>query len=487
MSFALVKSTLQTSEAQALNWRMSLDAWAEDQRMMADKVALFRRYAEGDHDAELTTEMAALLRVRSSTSSTLDRFNDNYMDIIIQTEADRLVVDHIDADSDAANQWITELLTANRLDGMQANVHEAALRDGSTFVMASWDETERRVKLTHEPAYDGVSGMMFVPSPTGEVLIAIKIWQETQERIGDTTRVNVYYPDHVEKYVGMHGGGLRPVEDGDTGRFPWTWRNGPIGMPVIHFPNRGSTYSPHGLSEIENAIPLQNALNRTLTSMVATAEMTGFGLRFAVGWDPPPKIAPGMWIKISKDRPLNSDEKIDIGMMEQGEIVPYIQQAEWLTAEMGKITRTPAPEFMGSSASSGEALKQREIGLLGKVQRFQVKAGNCWEDVIKLAWRVQAAFGSTPPELGTVNCIWKPGEVRNDTEVIANAQVLAEMGFVEEALRQMAPVFEWDEKKIQALIDEKNAGMVNRLGMLTGLNNQPNFENFAAPVEIPAA
>lgn len=473
MSLTLVRSALSTTEARALNLRMSLDAWAADQEMRAKKVKLFREYAEGDHRADLTPEMAKMLRVDRNASS---RFNDNYMDIVLSTMADRLAMRGFETDSEGATGWLGEVCEANRLDGLQADVTTAALRDADTYLMASWDNAAKRVVWTHEPAYDGSSGMLVSHDPFNRVQVAIKVWQESRATLGDTSRVTVYFADHIERYIGGAEGGLtRYEEDGQPWPAPLLYQGQPLGVPVIHIPNRGSSYDAYGLSEIENAIPLQDALNRTLYSMVMVAELIGFGVRWAKGFQPPAGIMPGTWIGIGING-LDKDAVADVGMLPQGEIMPYIQQAQWLTAEIGKITRTPAPEFMGSDAASGEALKQREIGLLGKVRRFQTGAGNRWEDLARLSWRMQAAFGSAPPPFATVRALWGEAELRNDREVIENAKTLIDMGLVKEALRQMAPVFKWDDAKIEELYEERQAAQAGLLGSLAGNLNTPLFD-----------
>ena len=275
------------------------------------------------------------------------------------------------------------------------------------------------------------------------------------------------------------GGALQPVEgDGQVAAGVWSWLmpdGSPIGVPVVHFPNRASNYADYGLSEIENVIPLQDALNRTLHSMVMTAELTGFGIRYAVGWRPPASLSPGMWIGISQEHPLGPDEKIDIGVLQQGEIMPYIQQAQWLTSEIGKISRTPAPEFMGSDTASGEALKQREIGLIGKVRRFQVKAGNRWEDIAALCHRVQRAYGrAQPPPVTAWATQWRDPELRNDSETLAHAKLLDDMGYHDEALRQMALVFGWSSEHIERIKAERIDHQGQNVAMLAAAI--PTFE-----------
>jgi hypothetical protein len=465
-----IETALNTPEARLRNWRMSMDSWKADQDKRAERVAYFRRYADGEHDADMTPEMQDMLRI---TQGDANRFNDNYMDLVIQTENDRLKIERFETDNPAADQWIRDLLDVNRFDGTQGDVHEGALTDADTYALVHWDNDEKYAKITHEPAYDGKKGMLSVLAPDNSVQIAIKVWHESRESIGDTTIIAVYYSDRVVTYVSSSGSALTQASDEQYNLVD----SEELGQPVIHFPNRGRTDSGYGKSELEDAIPLQDALNRTLHSMVSTGELTGFPIRYILGFDAGLSrgLTPGMIIELTSN--LADDAKIMIGTMEQGEIVPYIQQAEWLTTEIGRITRTPAPEFMGSSSASGEAIKQREIGLLGKVNRFQVKAGNKWEDVIRMAWRVQAANGDKPPEFTTIKTIWADPEIRNESDMIANAKILHDLGYEQEALRQMAGVFGWDAKKIEDLMSERQATENQTFERFAGNGNIPNFSN----------
>jgi SPP1 Gp6-like portal protein len=455
MTLSLIRSALR---AQRPLSQMSLDGWLADQQARGDKVRLFRDYAEGDHRANLTPEMRRLLRV---SGGSLNEFNVNYMDAVIQAMADRLHVESIYADSEAGSAWAVEFLKRNRFDGMQADVHEAAIRDADTYVMAYFDNADGRVKLSHEPAYDGTSGMLALydtatsPAPSA----AVKVWHITlgDGRLADTVRVNVYYADRIERYVGADGGRsvLRPYDtDGEAAVSAWG-----CGVPVVHFRNRKAMYSNYGMSEIENAIPLQDALNRTLHSMVMAAELTAFQIRYAVGWSPPAALTPGMWLKISETQPLSPDERIEVGALQQGELAPYLDMARYLAGEIGSVTNTPhlAPFGLGNDDVSGESLKQREIGLIGKVTRFQVKAGNAWEDVLALAHRIESAYGrETPPAVTQFNAVWREAALRNGREVIQNALAVAEHIDARTFLELVAPEFGWDGAKVEGILRGKS-------------------------------
>lgn len=477
MSTSLLTAALTGSTALARG--MSIDAWVSEQSDIAAKIALFRAYADGDHRSDLTAEMQSLLRI--GTDATLDAFNDNYMDIIVQTMVDRLNVRAIEADTDAGSEWADGVLDANRFDGIQQDVHQAAVRDGHTYLMVSYDNDADALVLTPEPAFDGSYGMLSIHNETGSTIpdVAIKVWATTTASLADTVRLNVYYPDRIEKWVSTGSGGLGRFEvEGEAWPAPWVDRAGqPLGVPVVKFANRPETYTDQGRSEIEDAIPLQDALNRTLYSMVMAAELSAFQIRYLFGMKPPAAVTPGMWIY--SDVPLDTSEQaLSIGVLPVGDLSQYINMAQWLCGEMGKITRTPSPEFMGSSDASGEALKQREIGLLGKVRRFQVKGGNAWEDVMHTAHAIQSAYGSAkPPAVERFMCRWADAELRNDAVVIDNALKVADRVGQREFLRLIAPVYGWDENKIDQIMTEKAQEAVASLAMLPGENR--DYSTFA--------
>jgi len=471
---------------QALKFQIARDALREDMRIRGERVHRFRRYADGDHDANLTNEMRRLLRVKSAPEGSAE-FADNYQDIIIQTMVDRLTLSGIEADNDLATDWAKEVMAFNRLDAMQGDVHEGAIRDADTFIMVSYDNEKQQVRFTHELAYDGTSGVypVYLSEDVSEMQCAIKIWHITNAdgAVKDQLRVNYYYPDRIEKRVSNDGQALIPFKDDSTdakGDIPWTDTDGtPLGIPIVHYRNRGR--KNWGLSEIENTIPLQNVQNRLLYSLVMAAELTAFQIRWAKGFTPPADLTPGMWVVMTKNGgPLGKNDLADVGVMEQGELLPYLDALRWNAMEMGKISRTPAPEMMGADDSSGEALKQREIGLIGKVERFQIKAGNSWEDVFGLAHKIQTEFGSKkPPTYERFYAQWDDAEVRNDKVTIENAMLLRPLIGDEEVLRIIAPIYEYDEDRIQKIL--KAADEKKQADMEAAMAAMPTFGGRTMP------
>ena len=446
---------------------MSASAWLTDEEMRAKKVALCRRYVEGDHRADLTPEMRRMLRV--SGDGSLNEFNDNLCPIIVSTRVDRLTFLRAEADTDAGTEWGEAIYRANRLDALQVDVHNAAIRDGRTFVlvdMETLDDGTTRPRITHEPAFDGSYGVIpfYATDADRKMLFALKLWRLTTKEVGDTVRVNVYHEDRIERYItnGTDSMTLLPYDaDGQEPVLPWVDSAGePLGVPLVEFRNHDS------ISEIENVIPLQDALNRTLVSMVMTAELTAFPIRVLIGDKAPAGITPGMMLSFyardangnatapTSDTVVEWLKTIRLDQWAQGDIVPYIEQARFLKDEIFAVTNTP--DEGASSNASGESLKQREIKLLGQLQRFQVKNGNAWEDTFWLAHRLQQAFGmQQPPALAELNAKWKDAQLRNKQELIALANAVRDYVDRRTYLELVAECFDWSAYKIDQIMAEK--------------------------------
>lgn len=499
--------------------------WVQDQLNRAANVQRYRRYAIGDQDAFLSPEMRALLGV---TSTNYSPFADNYQDVVIQSFVDRCLLQAIQAPgNDAGSEYFDNFYEYARLDGLQSDIHEAAIRDGDTFAMVTWDEETQQNKVTLEEAYDGNIGMLaFYRSKSIPIMdCAIKIWQIALDiTMNVLTRVNIYFPDHVEKYYGINNAPLSPWQGGDisipeykpesqtiTAVVPssggiksigavskptpsavihfepeepiqyYKNRDGsPLGIPVFHFRNRGR--QNYGYSEIKSSIPIQDALNRIMYSLVINAEYNGFNILWTRGFQAPSAIRPGTIIEISKDQPMTTDQVADVGRLEAGNMSPFIDTAKWLTGEIGKITRTPTNEFSQDAGKvSGESLKMREIGLIGKANRFMTKAGNVWEDIFMYAARVEAAYGNKmPPKIETAKAIWRSAEIRDDTQIVQNAMLLRPVVGDAQTLRMVSPVLDIDESGIQEILDEKQQETADKLAAMAAV---PQFGAFQQPGE----
>lgn len=447
------------------------DEWEIEQREWGERVRLFRDYYDGNHRLKLTGNMSRMLRV---SGSQYDQFNDNFCGLVVDTYTDRLLVEKIVGETDEASQFSADLLNANRFDGLQMDIHEATARDGDTFVLLEYDNERKQVIISHEPCWDGETGMIAVyDRRLKNIVVAIKVWYEGKD---DQRRVNFYYADHVEKYIADESGyGMQPYIDDstdETGRAEWEAGI----MPVIHYRNKMRTSTQFGISELGSVIPLQDALNRGLMSMVMTGELTAFSIRVAKGFLPPAELSPGMWVTIGESG-LTPDMVADAYTLEAGGIVPFIEQANHLIEQIATISRTPLPTTLGGDNASGEALKQREVGLLAKVRKGQVKIGNTHEDMMRTAIHIHNTYSVSPaPTSNTWTAIWMDAEIRNETQMIANALSVRDIVGDRETLRLIAEVYGYDSVKQEDLLAEKQRSNAESIAALGG--TIAGFENF---------
>lgn len=459
--------------------------WHADMDTAGRRVREYRQYYDGEHDVHLSEPMKAMLRTDLG-------FSDNQCGLIIDTMVDRLKVNGFHSDDDAANDWAAELMAANRFDAMQIDIHEASLIDGDAYAIAEYDESTQKVLLSYEEAWDGYTGMMAVYDSRGrDIVAAVKVWDAVE-----TTRVNVYLPDVTHKYLaqGEPEDGAGALVEMEGSPMP-----NPLGrLPVVHWKNRTSRRKKYrateflrgdfGTSELAPVIPLQDALNRTLTSMVMTAELGAFQIKAAPGFVPPSKLQPGDWLSYDVSEPgvTGSDYAAMLNAMkaytlEVSPLTPFIEQCAYLLAEIGSITHTPLPGLLGADTASGESLKERKEGLYGKLQRAQTRFGNSWEDLLTMAAAVHNAY-TVGPRIQDVtwDTQWKDVRPRDAQQTREHAKLMFEMGYEDEALRIMGRVLDYDAKKIEQLKEEKQANELIAMRNLGG--NIPGFDQFNTAV-----
>lgn len=511
-----VNAAAPTTTEFAIAQLLGLSAlWADEQRIMGLRVARCRRYYDGDHDMKLNKQMRELLQVKDND----DGLAINLMPSVVDTAADRCIVQRIEGVEDtqpdrteqsqigtpstspspaksvnnAITEWAQETADNNNFDVIQGELHVATWRDGNCYLMTAWNNEKKQAEYTIEPAWDGQSGMLMVyrSRDLNKPYAAVKIWQIDNmaadgASVQITTRMNAYFEDRLEKYIADAGGAFHPfIEDGQNSNvYKWDMVNGaPIGIPIVHFRNGGR--NNYGVSELRNAIPVQNALNRFHYSGVVAAELTAFAIYVELGFERDSSaVTPGMTVKIPG--PVTNDMQVDFKKLEGSDIGSILNMIDNERRLIGEITRTPTPELSAHSSGSnksGEYLKQLEVGLIGKVRRFTTRAGSSWEQVFDMAWKVQQAYGTIkPPPYKRFICLWKSPEIRNNAEVVQNAMAVQEIMGEKQTLRNVAEVFDLDEQAIEDIQAEKTSANDNRVAGILA-----NIPTFGSQRSIPPA
>jgi len=408
------------------------------------KVALYRDYERGSHRAVITTQMRKMLRLTADDSGLVD-FNDNYMQIVVDKMAGRLHVNEVTlSDTDQDKAWLSPLLEFNNWDALQGTVFRGAIRDGDSYLMVDPETLE----WTSEAAYDGFSGVFALfDNNMNTPYWACKLWSEaSSEGQDEVMRLVVYEPDKVSYWRGESDGSelkADNVVETSTIKEPFILKEGeelpefinvrpwPLPsqtIPIIHFVNKYDNYSDSGESEIRPGIPLQDVLNRTLHSMVMASEFAAFNILWSKGIAlDVTAIQPGAVLNLLlKDSNGNviTDltpeataflQAVAVGQFTGTDIGQYTNQIDKIVREISQVTQTPIYGITNQGAVSGEALKQLEIGLIGKCERFQRQNTDAIRDLIKLSAEIQKTFNTTyegtPPEIKTVAVAWKSPEI----------------------------------------------------------------------------
>ena len=428
----LLSSVLYKTDPELFTKVDGQNTWRSGIATRGDRVARYRRYERGEHDSALTEQMRKMLRL--SSDNPLTDFNINYCRIVIDKMVSRLRVAEITSDETADN-YIGEMLERNKFNTKQGEYYRAAVRDGDSYVMVD----PMTLRWVSEPAYDGFSGIVSIYSPMqDQPLWACKMWSESeandlaQDDPASTIMMKlvVYQPDRITYWRGSVNGG-----DVDPDAAQIAWRLGRI--PIVHIANLTDNYTRYGESEIRVVLPLQDVINRTLHSMVMSSEFSAFKIAWAIGMELDKEgITPGAVINmVLQDESGNTisdltSEQIEflkavkVGELSATDISQYTNQLAEITKHISQTSQTPIYGITTTGNLSGEALKQLEIGLIGKVSRFQNENIGAVQDLIKLTAQMQNTYNynnlGVAPVIDYVDVNWKSAEIINAQEVISS-------------------------------------------------------------------
>ncbi len=415
---------MQTAHPETL---ARLEALYQTRRAAQKDLARLRDYYHGHHPTHLTERQQTYLgAVRGS-------FCANYCRLVVEAVAERLRAQGIEADHTPTARWLADWWKRAHLAALGAAVHLAAVRDGQTFVIVDYDPQTDRPRATLNPADDGSGGITMHYDADGTPLYAAKRWTvDNGPRAGTQRRMNLYYPDRIEKYLSTTAAPYwHPLPESPL---PWVGRDGaPLGLPVIPFRNRLAD-DPAGVSELSDVIPLQDALNKTLIDLVALADANAFPLMVALGFGVPDDLtlAPGAVVQV----PPSLDGPTDFKILPGSDVGNLLALLEQFVTEIARVSSTPLSRLQVSGHVAAEGtLKQQEAGLIAKVERKQVIFGDAWADLLGLVLRVQNTYGAARVHADTPLSInWAPAATRSEAEHLQLLLLKAQLGVPVETL-----------------------------------------------------
>lgn len=411
-----------------------------------------REYYDGKQDTQVTDRTRQFLNLGRDAD-----FNANYCKMVVNSKAERLKVTGFEvADDTAQAEKFWEWWKKQRMDKKQGVVHLCAVRDADSYLLVEWDSVANTPRFSHELAgtENGVT-VYYSDEYRDEIAFATKHWViNLGENAGKMRRLNVYFPDRIEKYQSKDDvaiGTWLAYEDDDTilgdgklgqaGIVWWTdtrLEGGkPLGIPVVHFKNNdiGECY---GSADLDDVMPLQDALNKALIDLIAAMDVEGFGLLVGYGADwSGTKVGAGSITSVNVPPDKAKLERLPAGSPE-----PILKTYNALVLEICRVSGTPISYVQASGQTTAEGtMKQQETALLARIEKSQTDFGNSWEDAMIIARRLHNVFSGEEKldEDAPIDTLWKQAELRNDKEQAETLAIKVEkLGVSEEqAQREM--------------------------------------------------
>jgi hypothetical protein len=181
----------------------------------------------------------------------------------------------------------------------------------------------------------------------------------------------------------------------------WTVRiddpveNNPIGVvPMVPIENTPDMLYG-GRSDLEVAIPIQDAVNKYCLDMQVSSEFHAFPQRYATGWEKAedPITGQGLTgrqveIAAGQSRLWRAESpETTFGQLEPGDVQNYIGPIELYIDHLAAVTQTPAYYLKGKMANlSADALRAADAGLVDRCRAKLLGLGDGWEEVMRVAF-----------------------------------------------------------------------------------------------------
>lgn len=369
-----------------------------------------RNYYNGVQEDFMTARVREFLGAHENNQFTL-----NVCETIVSAVANVLNVVGFDTDETpgedgikAQSAYAADVWEKNKMDSLQDVVHEFALADRETFVIVEWDEEKQIPRLVHNQRFidvgaggDGMGVWMAYENDDiyQQPLYAVKQWVDTTWTNNvprTTTRRNVYYADRIERYF-YDSGWRKFIQENVPWPQPLKDKQGnPLGIPVIHFKNKGYR------AEHWKAIPMQDAINKTLVDILGANDLTAFKSFFAFGFLP---TTDGKELKEDGSNALTIGPAVINGVANKGPDGASLQEIEGadmsplmkalieLVALTAQITDTPVSRFIiTAQIASSDTIKSQNDALNKKAEDRRGLFGDAWSLVMSMARKYTNLF-----------------------------------------------------------------------------------------------
>ena len=380
---------------------MSLQIPIDLQTMLQKLDEPLARYSMLDLYYSGTQSLAFLSpEAKTALGSRFGRMASNIPRLAVTALAERLRITGF-SDPDLWTDWIR-----CDLDQQAGVAHREALLLGDAYVIV-WADDQGRPKVTVESAKQVA---VQTDPGTRQIVAAVKRW-ETKT----TTEAVLYLPDQIVRLranaTGATTQGFSVIE---------TIVN-PLGVvPVVNLRNTDRLpvnwlLPDRGASEIDDLVPLVDALNKSLADMMVTSEYVGRPRRWATGIElveepvldaagnpvvdeygdpvPPVEVNP---IPEGARAMISENDAAKFGQLVASDLAGYEASVRVILGQIMAVSTLPA-HYVGiftDNPASADAMRAAEASLTARAEARQATFGRSWEQVARLMIAVRDGTGS---------------------------------------------------------------------------------------------
>lgn len=389
-------------------------------RTNVKRYGMYRDYYDGNHSLKFMTP-----NFREKFGHIIMRLRENLCPAAVTAFTDSLSVQSWGdgALAEAEEQGLSRLM------GM---VTRETYRCGDAFVLV-WNGADGTPKPHYHRADQIVPHVDSVD--TDRLDWAAKPWVNTAKH----GRVNLYYPDRVERWVTSSPLAVdrdsRVTADlfpeGVNGWVPYSDEDGgpeirhDFGVvPVCWWKLDADDQSGYGKSILTEVVPLQDALNKSVADMVVTSEAYSRPFWYLLNFRNEPKLNPetGKLEPPAKFDPTKSqivthDGPGPFGQLDPPDLTRLLKIQDGFAVKVARVIGAPSYYFTQTSGDvpSGESLKVLSSRKTAAVQAFQRDSQPVNRGLMQLLGH-------------DVEPAWAPAVIQSEAEKLANAQIMVDLG-----------------------------------------------------------
>lgn len=374
------------------DWLEYLERELDLRRPLTEK---YEAYYDGRHPLSFSTS-----KFKEAFGDLFAAFADNYMQLVVDVPVARLRIDGFDFGDDAANEEAQKLWRKLNMPRRIRMAHTEAIKNGTSYLLV-----DPNGNITVESALQCY--VELDPADPENRLAGLKKWQG----LDGFAYANVYLPDGVYKFrresakstTAQTGQQPVPLPRGAWSPKPGDERvDNPFDVvSLIPLANNASLVTG-GRSDLDVAIPLQNAVNKECADLIVASEFQAFKQRVLTGVEVPkyPEDHPD---PTKAGKPIDSAELMaaisrtwfiessDARVTELGEtdLKNYVQVIEMFIQHIATKVQIPPQYLLSSTATlaniAAEAMAVIESGFIAKCESKQEDFGPSHAEAVRLS------------------------------------------------------------------------------------------------------